>query len=53
MGLRRRKEALNELFRGSCVCGAVGRLSVRLPGASGKNPLIGVEQATGWAGGPD
>jgi hypothetical protein len=26
---------------------------VRLPGASGKNPLIGVVQATGSAGGPD
>ena len=28
-------------------------LSVRLPGASGNQPLTGVEQATGYAGGPD
>ena len=34
-------------FKGSCECGAVGRLSEHLPGASRKNPLTGVEQATG------
>ena len=37
----------------SSICSAVDRLSVRLPGASGKNLLIGVVQATGSTDGPD